>query len=144
MEQPPLPQAPVGGASPVPEDQPQDPNGGEFDDGDDMGDEMPPVGNQGGEGMEQPMGNDMENPEGVQNDSELEELEQIWNTLDLDQKHAVKKYAESQAPSQTDGNGMPPMDADQEPMPPMDGGQAPMQEKVIFKKKQLEELMKRN
>jgi len=131
MEQPPLPQAPVGGASPVPEEPAPDPNaGGEFDDG-----EMPPMDNQQeGEGMEQPsMGDDMGNPEGDMNDSKFMELQDIWNGLNDEDKDAGLKYLESMKKDETSP----------EPMPPIDGGQEPMQEKVIFTKKQLEELMRR-
>ena len=133
MEQPPLPQAPVGGASPVPEEPAPDPNaGGEFDDG-----EMPPMDNQQeGEGMEQPsMGDDMGNPEGDMNDSKFMELQDIWNGLNDEDKDAGLKYLESMKKDETSP----------EPIPPIDGGQEqiPMQEKVIFKKKQLEELMRR-
>lgn len=140
-EQPPLPQAPVGGASPVPEGPAPDPNaGGEFNDGDeDMGGEMSPMGDpQGGEGIEQePMGDDM----GTQEDSKLQVVKDIWSQLSDEDKDAGIKYLESMK----DNNSQPEGNEGQEPMPPMDGSQEqmPMQEKVIFKKKQLEELMKR-
>lgn len=136
IEQPPLPQAPVGGASPMPEEPAPDPNaGGEFDDGDDMGGEIPPMGNpQGGEGMEQPMGDDM----GTQEDSKLQVVKDIWSQLSDEDKDAGIKYLESMKDDKSQSEGgepMPPMENNQEPMP--------MQEKVIFKKKQLEELMRR-
>ena len=130
--------APVGGASPVPEQPAVDSNAdGEFDDGDeDMGGEMPPMDNpQGGEGTEQPMGDDMGNPEGDMNDPKFMELQNIWNGLNDEDKEAGLKYLESMKKDETSPETMSPMDGGQEPMP--------MQEKVIFKKKQLEELMRR-
>ena len=136
-EQPPLPQAPVGGASPVPEGPAPDTNTGEeFNDGD-MGEEMPPMDNpQGAEGMEEPpMDNDMGNPEGDMNDPKFMELQNIWNGLNDEDKEAGIKYLESMKKDETSPSSMPPVDAGQEQMP--------MQEKVIFKKRQLEELMKR-
>lgn len=141
-EQTPTQQAPIGGASPVP---PQDPNAGgqsmpdgnEFDDGDDMGAEMPDTGQgapmeepEGMEGMDEPMGD-------ASNDPKFQQLQQVWNNLTPDQQDATIKYAESQQPEEPVGNEMPeqPMGSK---MP-----QEPMQERVIFKKKQLEEIMKK-
>jgi hypothetical protein len=137
----------MGGASPVP---PQDPNaggqpmpddGGEFDDGEDMGGEMPDAGQgapmDGPEdmgGMEEPMGD-------ASNDPKFQQLQQAWGNLSPDQQEATIKYAESMGKeSGSEIAGQPPMDA---PQAPMDMSQEPMQERVVFKKKQLEEIMKR-
>lgn len=145
-EQTPTQQAPMGGASPVP---PQDPNasaqppmpdnGGEFDDGDDMGQdmgggEMPDAGQDAPMGGPEDMGG-MEEPMGdASNDPKFQQLQQAWDSLTPDQQEATIKYAESMG--KESGNeiaGQPPMDMSQEPM----------QERVVFKKKQLEEIMKR-
>lgn len=115
-------------------------DGSEFDDGDDMDGDMPdggqgmpmngPEDNGGMEDMEEPMGD-------ASNDPKLQQLQQIWNNLTPDQQEATIKYAESQQPEEPVGNEMP-----EQPMGP-DMPQEPLQEKVVFKKKQLEEIMRR-
>ena len=117
-------------------------DGSEFDDGDDMGapengGDMPMDGQ--GAPMNNPddMGN-MEDPMGdVSNDPKFQQLQQVWSNLTPDQQEATIKYAESQQPEQPVGGEMP-----EQPMGP-DMPQEPLQEKVVFKKKQLEEIMRR-